>query len=130
MPPLSHPPPIVRVQLARSWGTCRRQQSSTAPVAAFIVIFGVGEGVVKPPYFSFLTMALCFIAVFNFVIVVVVVVNVVVLVIGVIFVGSNAVAVNMCIHGEGKAPDDNALVDSNNLQVGGEIPHHPAPLSQ
>ena len=72
-------------------------------------------------------MALCFIAVFDFVIVVVVVVNVVVLVIGVIFVGSNAVAVNMRIHGEGKAPDDNALVDSNNLQVGGEIPHHPPP---
>ena len=53
------------------------------------------------------------------VVVIVVIVNIIILVVAVIFSGSNAVAINVHIHGEGEAPYGGALINGDNLRVGG-----------
>ncbi len=60
--------------------------------------------------------------------VVILVVNVVVLVVVVIFADSKAVAGDVRIHGEGEALYDSALVNGDDLRVGGKILRHPAPV--
>ena len=62
-------------------------------------------------------MASHFIVIVDFV--VVVIVNVVINVAVIIVAGVNAVSINVRVHGEGKAPDDITLINSDNLRVGG-----------